>query len=253
MTLLTACEVPLRQRPFYMYLFFVELRVEPRILDMLGRHCTTKYNTVYVGSFKKRILILWKAHICVQCVLIIYTPHHPLTAPISTFCAPLTSCLLCCCCFSNPFSSVSWVWGPPLEWEHQWKRIVDVLFHIAVFFIQILQQSYIFLIVESTSGILEVLHKIDSEGVSQNHTSHAVSAATSGFVSKGNAHLQSHLLFLPSFSLSFGHSVICHGENQLCVLRNCLLLFEIRLSLTHKEFMMTTWTCGLKSVLKLSR
>lgn len=134
-----------------------------------------------------------------------------------------------------------------MEWGHQWKRIVDVLFHIVdvlfhivVFFTQILQQSYIFLIVESTSGILEVLHKIDSEGVSQNHTSHAVSAATSGFVSKGNAHLQSHLLFLPSFSLSFGHSVICHGENQLCVLRNCFLLFEIRLSLTHKEFMMTT-------------
>lgn len=184
--LLTACEVPLRQRPFYMYLFFVELRVEPRILDMLGRHCTTKYNPVYVESLKKHILILWKVHICVQCVLIIYTPHHPLPAPISTFCAPLTSCLLCCCCFSNPFSSVSWV-GPPTGMGASVGAYCSVLFHIVVFLIQILQQSYIFLIVESTSGILEVLHKIDSEGVSQNHTSHAVSAATSGFVSKGNA------------------------------------------------------------------
>lgn len=89
-------------------------------------------------------LIPWKVHICVQCVLIIYTPHHPLTAPISTFWA-LTSCpLFCCCCFSNPFSSVSWVWGHPLEWEHQWRRIVGVLLHIAVFFIQILQQNSIF-------------------------------------------------------------------------------------------------------------
>ncbi|KAK7831359.1 hypothetical protein U0070_024647 [Myodes glareolus] len=49
---------------------------------------------------------------------------------------------------------------------------------------------------ESTSGILEVLHKIDSEGVSQNHTSHAVSAATSGFAAAiGHK--------LPSFSASY--------------------------------------------------
>ncbi|KAL6043134.1 hypothetical protein STEG23_019315, partial [Scotinomys teguina] len=34
---------------------------------------------------------------------------------------------------------------------------------------------------ESTSGILEVLHKVDSEGISQNHTSHAASTATSEF------------------------------------------------------------------------
>ncbi|XP_057644594.1 peroxisomal multifunctional enzyme type 2 [Chionomys nivalis] len=49
---------------------------------------------------------------------------------------------------------------------------------------------------ESTSGILEVLHKVDSEGVSQNHTSHAVSAATSGFAAAiGHK--------LPSFSSSY--------------------------------------------------
>lgn len=94
----------------------------------------------------------------------------------------------------------------------------------------------IFFIVESTSGILEVLHKVDSEGVSQNHTSHAVSAATSGFVSRGNAWSPptDSSSPLPPFRLSFGdgHSVICHGENQLCVLRNHLLLFGIRLSLT---------------------
>lgn len=49
---------------------------------------------------------------------------------------------------------------------------------------------------ESTSGILEVLHKVDSEGVSQNHTSHAVSATTSGFAAAiGHK--------LPSFSSSY--------------------------------------------------
>uniref|UniRef100_A0A8B7UYK4 Peroxisomal multifunctional enzyme type 2-like n=1 Tax=Castor canadensis TaxID=51338 RepID=A0A8B7UYK4_CASCN len=37
---------------------------------------------------------------------------------------------------------------------------------------------------ESTSGIIEVLHKVDSEGgVSTNHTSHAASSTTTGFVS----------------------------------------------------------------------
>lgn len=34
---------------------------------------------------------------------------------------------------------------------------------------------------ESTGSIIEVLSKIDSEGVSANHTSHATSTATSGF------------------------------------------------------------------------
>uniref|UniRef100_A0A2K5XRC2 Hydroxysteroid 17-beta dehydrogenase 4 n=1 Tax=Mandrillus leucophaeus TaxID=9568 RepID=A0A2K5XRC2_MANLE len=36
-------------------------------------------------------------------------------------------------------------------------------------------------IIESTGSIIEVLSKIDSEGVSANHTSHATSTATSGF------------------------------------------------------------------------
>ncbi|KAH0501442.1 Peroxisomal multifunctional enzyme type 2, partial [Microtus ochrogaster] len=49
---------------------------------------------------------------------------------------------------------------------------------------------------ESTSNILEVLHKVDSEGVSQNHTSHAVSAATSGFAAAIGHQL-------PSFSSSY--------------------------------------------------
>ncbi|XP_051019059.1 peroxisomal multifunctional enzyme type 2 [Acomys russatus] len=34
---------------------------------------------------------------------------------------------------------------------------------------------------ESTSGIIEVLHKVDSGAISQNHTSHTASTATSGF------------------------------------------------------------------------
>lgn len=34
---------------------------------------------------------------------------------------------------------------------------------------------------ESTGGMVEVLHKVDSEGISPNHTSHTTPAATSGF------------------------------------------------------------------------
>ncbi|XP_036060762.1 peroxisomal multifunctional enzyme type 2 [Onychomys torridus] len=49
---------------------------------------------------------------------------------------------------------------------------------------------------ESTSGIIEVLHKVDSEGVSQNHTSHAASTATSKFDSAVGYRL-------PSFSSSY--------------------------------------------------
>lgn len=49
---------------------------------------------------------------------------------------------------------------------------------------------------ESTSGILEVLHKLDSEGVSQNHTSHAVSDAASGYTAAIGHQL-------PSFSSSY--------------------------------------------------
>ncbi|XP_034374302.1 peroxisomal multifunctional enzyme type 2 [Arvicanthis niloticus] len=49
---------------------------------------------------------------------------------------------------------------------------------------------------ESTGGIIEVLHKIDSEGISPNHTSHAAPAATSGF-----AGAVGHKL--PSFSSSY--------------------------------------------------
>lgn len=49
---------------------------------------------------------------------------------------------------------------------------------------------------ESTSGIIEVLHKVDSEGVSQNHTSHAASTATSKFASSIGYRL-------PSFSSSY--------------------------------------------------
>ncbi|XP_052598135.1 peroxisomal multifunctional enzyme type 2 [Peromyscus californicus insignis] len=49
---------------------------------------------------------------------------------------------------------------------------------------------------ESTSGIIEVLHKVDSEGVSQNHTSHAASTATSKFASSVGYRL-------PSFSSSY--------------------------------------------------
>ncbi|GAB1301714.1 Peroxisomal multifunctional enzyme type 2 [Apodemus speciosus] len=49
---------------------------------------------------------------------------------------------------------------------------------------------------ESTAGIIEVLHKVDSEGVSQNHTSHAAPAATSGFAGAVGRKL-------PSFSSSY--------------------------------------------------
>ncbi|XP_059102163.1 peroxisomal multifunctional enzyme type 2 [Peromyscus eremicus] len=49
---------------------------------------------------------------------------------------------------------------------------------------------------ESTSGIIEVLHKVDSEGVSQNHTSHAASTATPEFTSGIGYRL-------PSFSSSY--------------------------------------------------
>ncbi|KAL1773429.1 peroxisomal multifunctional enzyme type 2 [Sigmodon hispidus] len=49
---------------------------------------------------------------------------------------------------------------------------------------------------ESTSGIIQVLHMVDSEGVSQNHTSHAASTATSGFAGAIGYKL-------PSFSSSY--------------------------------------------------
>lgn len=49
---------------------------------------------------------------------------------------------------------------------------------------------------ESTGGIIEVLHKIDSEGISQNHTSHVASADTSGFAGAIGRKL-------PSFSSSY--------------------------------------------------
>ncbi|XP_028727647.1 peroxisomal multifunctional enzyme type 2 [Peromyscus leucopus] len=49
---------------------------------------------------------------------------------------------------------------------------------------------------ESTSGIIEVLHKVDSEGVSQNHTSRTASTTTSKFASVIGYRL-------PSFSSSY--------------------------------------------------
>ncbi|XP_060233266.1 peroxisomal multifunctional enzyme type 2 isoform X1 [Meriones unguiculatus] len=49
---------------------------------------------------------------------------------------------------------------------------------------------------ESTGGIIEVLHKVDSEGISQNHTSHVASTDMSGF-----AGAIGHKL--PSFSSSY--------------------------------------------------
>nr|BAE27744.1 unnamed protein product [Mus musculus] len=49
---------------------------------------------------------------------------------------------------------------------------------------------------ESTGGIVEVLHKVDSEGISPNRTSHAAPAATSGFVGAVGHKL-------PSFSSSY--------------------------------------------------
>lgn len=49
---------------------------------------------------------------------------------------------------------------------------------------------------ESTGRVIEILHKIDSEGVSQNHTSHSTSTATSGFARAVGYKL-------PSFSSSY--------------------------------------------------
>ncbi|CAH7018375.1 peroxisomal multifunctional enzyme type 2 [Phodopus roborovskii] len=49
---------------------------------------------------------------------------------------------------------------------------------------------------ESTGRVIEVLHKVDSEGVSQNHTSHVTSTDTSGFAAAVGYKL-------PSFSSSY--------------------------------------------------
>lgn len=126
---------------------------------------------------------------CTMCFDYIHPTPTSSCSHIHLLCSHFISSF-CCCCFSTHLVQYHRCgaihWNGSIRGKGLWVFSCILQFSLFRFYSKTLS-FLIFFIVESTSGILEVLHKVDSEGISQNHTSHAVSAATSGFVSRGNA------------------------------------------------------------------